>query len=473
VSCTHLGPEYEQPETASPQQWQEIDNSVVRQASGALMDWQEGDETLAQLKALLAKNNQDLQVAALNYARSRVQGRIADSANDPQVSLSGGVSRQRLSEHGVSSRFIGLSASGDQYDALVEALTSPYNVYSTGFDASWEPDLWGKVANQIRVAQANEMLASYEYDHLNLVLQTELMRLYTVLRTQQYILSSQRALLHNIKDQKALYQALYSGGLAGKANVLSLASQVLDIEQAIGSTLSQVHQLSNQLTLLVGEQPGKLTSLLDAPTDELTKFASLPLALPSEVLRQRPDIRSAEAKLRAATAAIGIAEADLYPQFSLSGNFGIEAVSSSTVSDWASRSWSLGSSFYLPVFNRGQLQRQVQLRELAQQQAAIQYQQQVLAAWTEVDTAIDEVNTRITQLAQKHEVLGIQQEQLSLLKAQRDSGLTSEQQWLHQQGQVLRTQMELAQATLAYNLSQLSLYKAVGGVTGATQDSTS
>ena len=462
--CVHVGKNDISPKVDMPQQWHTI-AGVNQQIPDVVMhDWQHDDQVLEKLKQMLKNNNYDLKIAALNYMKSRVQRRMSESDNEPQVGLSGSISRQRLSEDGATTRIIGISSTGEQRDALVQALTSPYNSFLVGFDASWEPDLWGKVANSVLAAEARETLSANEYKNIHLLLESELMRLYFELRTQQYIQQTLTHILTNLEAQKDLIDTLYHEGLIPKSQSITLAQQLILIENQIVASKAQTYQLANQLSLLVGKQPGELeTILFNSDNLTLTILSSLPLALPSEVLRNRPDVQAAEAQLRASTAMIGIAEADLYPRFTLTGNVGIETLSSSELSDWASRTWSIGPRFYLPIFNRNQLKRRVELTKLEQQQAAVQYQQKVLSAWSEVDNAINQVNASLTQLSNKNQQLELQKEQLNLASSEVETGLSDKLQWYNQQHQVFQMQLNVAQATLNYNLSQLSLYKSIGG----------
>ena len=463
--CTHVENNQLQPDIVVPEKWKNATNFTLQNNDIMLQKWQGDDPILAKLQTLLLNNNNDLQVAALNYARSRVSRKVAESQDQPQIGLGGAISRQRLSEDGATTRIIDISSSGEQREALIDALTSPYTVFSTGFDASWEPDLWGKVANKIRAAKAYEEVTINEYKSLNLLLQTELMRLYTELRTQQYRLQTLSTMLNNVKVQKELVDTLYHEGLTTRIQSIELAKQANLLEKQINVSENLVYLTANQLTLLVGEQPGKLNSILfDHDNVQLHVFSPLPLRLPSDVLRQRPDVKVAEAQLKASTAAIGIAQADLYPQFTLTGNISIEALSSNALSDWSSRSWQIGPRFYLPIFNRGQLKRQVELTKLEQQQAAIQYKQKILSAWTEVDSAINQITASATQLSQSNHDLALQQEQLDLIGTQVQEGLDNELPWYNQQNQVLNSRLEVAQATFNYNISQLALYKATGGL---------
>ena len=342
-------------------------------------------------------------------------------------------------------------------------MASPFTVYSTGFDASWEPDLWGKVANQIDAADAQQTIAESELADLRLSLTTELMRRYVQYRAQQAVLALQQQKLANLHTQLSIQEAWIAAGLGDESERLALEAQIHQLNGTLDGQRSEVHVLANQLSLLVGAQPGALTPLLEGPHDAFHEYVLSTLNVPSSVLSQRPDIRAAEAKVRAATAEIGIAEAALYPQFQLTGNVGIEALSSSAVSEWSSRNWQIGPGFYLPLFNRNQLHRQVEIKSITQQQTIVQYQQQVLSAWTEVDSAIEQANSAGRQLEQSQQALSRITQRLTLTKTDAEAGLSSELPVLMAQQQWLDAKVGHIQSQLNVTLSQLSVYKATGG----------
>ncbi|MBU2977780.1 efflux transporter outer membrane subunit [Alteromonas sp. C1M14] len=459
--CTRLGPDYAKPDVTMPMSWPSVETTAAQPGVPTLSQWRQDDGVLTQLYEMLEQNNHDLQVAALNFAASRLYQKQAASSGDPEVSFSGSVARQRLSEDGVSSRTISLFSTGDTQDSLIEALSSPYGVYSTGFDASWEPDLWGKVANQLRAADANAQMAEYELADLRLTLKTELTRQYLTLRAKQYMLSLRQQLLANLNAELAIHTVMVDSGVMSRQGLFAEQAQVKQVRILISALENEITQLQNSLSLLVGAQPGALSTLLDDNGVSLTVYDSPSLPLPSSILSHRPDVKATEEALKAATANIGLAEASLYPQFSLTGNAGVEALSSSTLSNWSSRTWTLGAGFYLPVFNRGVLHREVALTEITQQQAAIRFKQQVLKAWTEVDNAIRKVNRAREQYQLNQEALSLHEQQLTMVKAEYDAGVVNQLPLLAMENQFLTAQLDDIHSRLNYNLSQLMLYKAV------------
>ena len=257
--CTKLGPEYEKPEVLVPLTWPSLQSIDGQTQNQTVSRWLNDDKTLMTLHSMLEKHNQSLQVAALNFASSRIYRQVAGSGGEPEAGFSGSVKRQRLSEDGSMTRFIKLSSSGEQQDALIDALASPFTVYSTGFDASWEPDLWGKVANQIDAADAQQTIAKSELADLRLSLTTELMRRYVQYRALQAVLALQQQKLANLHTQLSIQEAWIAAGLGDESERLALEAQIHQLNGTLDGQRSEVHVLANQLSLLVGAQPGALT----------------------------------------------------------------------------------------------------------------------------------------------------------------------------------------------------------------------
>jgi NodT family efflux transporter outer membrane factor (OMF) lipoprotein len=192
-----------------------------------------------------------------------------------------------------------------------------------------------------------------------------------------------------MEDRLSIIQAQVEGGTADGLFLERQRADLAALKSQLPPLLAREAASGNQIALLVGEHPGALqTQLAPLSTDQPTPLPDLTLGLPSEVASRRPDIAAAEARLRAATAGIGVARAQLYPSIRLGARFGYESYQGSEFLSWGSHLWSVGPSLDLPLFDRGRRKTVVHLRELEQQEAAVAYQHTVLAAWKEIDDAI-------------------------------------------------------------------------------------
>ena len=196
--------------------------------------------------------------------------------------------------------------------------------------------------------------------------------------------------------------------------------------------------------------------------DARTALPDLALGLPSEVALRRPDIRAAEARLHSATANIGIAKANLYPSIRLGAKFGFESYLSGEFSDWGSRAWSVGPSLNLPIFDHGRRTATVQLRELQQQEAAVNYQKTVLKAWQEIDDALAAYSAEQQQAQELKARSDAASDAYQLVQARYDGGAIDYTAVLDSQRSYLQARRDLAanQGRLAARF--ITLNKALG-----------
>ncbi|WP_432696697.1 efflux transporter outer membrane subunit [Marinobacterium sp. YM272] len=473
AGCTTLGPDFETPQPDAPDAWSQwhsgdqatADLNVDKAASAELLWWREFDDPLLdQLQARLLANNPDLQSAALNFTRARLQQQIA-GAQGVELDASGSLGRQRISENSPSMRMAEISAPGNA-DQLIQRLAKPYTLYQAGFDASWEPDFWGRISRAVEAAEAEMQASAAELAEVRLTLSAELARAYFQRVSTEAQIDLLQSQIDLAGEQLELLQAQQAAGVITELPVERQLTKLRELNAGLPPLRSQSAALENALALLLGERPGALASQLepagnqqpDTPLDKPFK-----LGLPSELAQRRPDIQVAEARLHAAVAQIGVARADLYPRITLNAGFGVESYRDSAISEWASRHWSIGPGFYLPLFNQGRLRTRVQLSELAQQQAAIRYRKTVLAAWQEVDNALTAYSAELERYARLKQQKQSLSRQLELISANRDAGLTDSSAALQARAVLIGVERQLADSLARLNIQRVVVYKAVGG----------
>jgi NodT family efflux transporter outer membrane factor (OMF) lipoprotein len=230
------------------------------------------------------------------------------------------------------------------------------------------------------------------------------------------------------------------------------------------SVQSQEALAINQITLLCGLTPGTLNAELasDEARMDSQPLPDLRLGLPSDLARHRPDVEAAEARLHAATANIGIAVADLYPQITLGASFGLESVASSKFGDWGSRQWSAGPSLSIPIFDQGRRRSTIVLRELQQQEAAVAYQQVVLKAWHEVDDSISNYVAETRQANRIVERLRLSESDAQLAQARYANGLTTFLPVLSASTTLLDAKRDLSDSHARAQTALVAVYKSLG-----------
>ena len=394
AGCT-VGPEFVKPTPITPDDWTswraadaELRQPVNVESPIPTPWWTVfGDPLLNRLQERALRSSPDLQVAASRFAQARVQRTEVAAQQSPEIGLSGGVNRQRQSEYGSGTRMIDIL--GHDRKSLAEALSEPFTLYQAGFDASWELDFWGRVRRSIEAADAETENQKALLDLARMSLVSDVARSYFELRTTQTQIRLMRQDIEALENRLQLMEARVRGGVINHLDTERQRIELAANKAKLPALLAQEGAGINQIALLLGEPGRALRDELGAPApDSEITFPDLALGLPSEVARRRPDIRAAEARLHRTTANIGVAQADLYPSIRLGSRFGFESFLSGEFSNWGSRTWSIGPSLDLPLFDHGRRRSVVQLRELEQQEAAVNYQKTVLKAWQEIDDTL-------------------------------------------------------------------------------------
>jgi NodT family efflux transporter outer membrane factor (OMF) lipoprotein len=236
----------------------------------------------------------------------------------------------------------------------------------------------------------------------------------------------------------------------------SVSAQVPPLNQ-------QEAQLINALSLLLGAAPDSLREELSTPEASPTGMPAVPLGIPSELARRRPDIRSAEAKLHSATAQVGVAVSQLYPSITLTGSFGLQALEVSNLGSWSARQYAFGPSLSLPLFEGGRLRGTVELRKVQEQEAAINYQKTVLQAWHDVANALIAYSTELERWQRLNTAARANDEVLRIAMERYRNGIDPYLDVLTAQRALLQTQLQAAQSLTAVQSNLIQLYKALGG----------
>lgn len=477
AGCT-VGPDFEQPSVWSPASWFSRAKPVARGASEpvpAPVDtaWWTAfhDPVLTGLIDRAARANLDVRTATARVAQARAQRGVSTAAEYPQINGNSSATRQRLSRNGAASVFGGGAPGaaanglgGSQGGAIPSRGGIPaFDLFQGGLDASWELDLWGRVRRSIESADA-QLMASEEARRAALISTTaEVARSYLALRNTQAQLAIARANLATARESAGLTDARSRGGLATDLDVATARSQQENTAAALPLLEQQEAQGVNAIGLLLALPPAALAAELLPPRPVPPVPPTVPVGLPSELARRRPDIRQAEAQLHAATADIGVAEADFYPRITLTGSVSLQSSQIKTLFNVASGAYAFGPSLTIPIFDGARIRRTVELRQAQQQEAAIQYQRVVLQAFTEVDNALvayaAEQRRRVSLQAQATQA----RRALGLAQSRYRQGVSDFLEVLTAQRTVLAAEQQLAdsQATVSENL--VALYKALGG----------
>lgn len=367
----------------------------------------------------------------------------------PTVGVGASYSREANSENG---KFAALGAP-----------TDAKNFYQLAFDAAWEIDLWGRARRATEGANASLQSTIYEQEGARVTLAAEVGRVYLQMRGTQAQIDVAEQNLVVAKRLVRLAESRERNGIATRFETSSARAQAATISSLLPELSQRRHSLMNALALLLGQQPRTLDEQLQKSMPLPSLPRNVPVGLPSELARRRPDILRAEAQLHAATAAIGVAKADFYPRVGLRGRVGVEAFEFGDVDNWNSRAFSFGPTIYLPIFQGGRLTQRLKLNEASQKSAAIAYRKTVLNAWHEVDNALDAWGSQQRQHAEL--LVAVEQNREALRAAERgyEEGAADYLSVLAAQRNLLTSQTNLNASATTGTLTLVNLYKSLGG----------
>ena len=415
------------------------------------------DPILTDLERRVADSNLDVRTATIRLAQSRFQRGVTAAAQFPSINGDAKYTRELYSQNGIVSLLSGLLPPGSSFNP------GAINDYNVGFDASWELDLWGKVRRQIEAADAQvDQAADQRRDALVSSL-AELARDYIQLRGVQTQIKIASDNLKVDRDILQLVQERQQRGLQNGLDVENAAAQVESIRAQLPTLQQQESQYINALSLLLGEPPGALQSELRRPRLVSPAPPRVPLGIPSELARRRPDIRAAEAELHAATADIGVAVGAFYPSVQLNGTVGFDALDIRNLWKGSSLQYTVGPSLTLPIFAGGKLRSTLELREAQQQEAAITYHKTVLQAWHDVVNALVAYRLEQNRHARLRSQADHSRQALALARSRYSDGVTEFLSVLDAERSLLQAEQQHATSMTNVLLNLVQLFKALGG----------
>lgn len=453
AGCT-VGPDYRTPDTRTQEGWTGDAQRASGRQIGSLTNAGDADVRQwwsvfndAQLTRLIERadaGNLTLAQAQARVRQARAARTVSESGLFPQVSA--GVSGERSRTPG--SR--GQSASTD-------------NFFRAGFDATWELDVFGGIRRGVEAADADLLAAGFDVENTRVSLLSEVAATYLDLRGAQLQLEIARQNAEAQQRTLVLTQQRLDAGFVSALDVANARANATQTESQIPAYDAQVRASIYALSVLVGEPPATLL-------EELTPSAPLPalpaevaVGVPSDVLQRRPDIRQAEAALRAATARIGVAVADQFPRFSLTGSFGTQGRNAESLGTLAARAWSFGPAVSVPVFTGGRISGNIEQARALAEQATLAYRQSVLVALRDVETALANYSREQQRASALEESAQANKRAVELSLELYNAGRTDFLNVLSAQRQQYQTQAQLVQSRTQVATNLVALYKALGG----------
>jgi len=380
-----VGPDFTRPPAKISPTWLEASDQRVKTEPGEYRNWWRvfNDPVLDRLIDRAYKENLSLRVAGVRVLESRALLGIAVGELFPQTQqASGSLQYNRPSEHSSQSSLLG-SAPGS---------SSSIRFWQSqiGLGANWEIDFWGKFRRAVQAGNASWLASIANYDSALVSLTANVANSYILIRTFEKRIAIARENVETQKESLKIAEARYRYGTASQLDVDQAKTVLYNTEASIPPLEAQLRQTKNALSALLGLPPSHLTDELAGSSDIPVSPPVVILDIPADLLRRRPDIRNAELQAAAQCAQIGVAKAELYPAFSLTGSFGFVStdLGKSSLSDmfkWGSRNIQAGPSFQWNILNYGQITNNVRVQDARFQELLISYQNTVLTAQQEVE----------------------------------------------------------------------------------------
>lgn len=448
-----VGPNYRRPAVQIPENFRAPQPLPPAQAESlADLKWFEvfKDSKLQDLIRTALAQNYDLRTAVANVEAARANLGITRSNQYPNVTASGDVQLTRLSRDG----------SFPLPETFVPSQNRNWGQASLNL-LSFEVDIWGRLRRATESARASLLSAEENRKAVITTLVADVATDYFTLRELDYELAISRRTLSTREESLRLIQSRRGGGVATLLDLRQGEQLVYTASQTIPTTLQQIEQTENQITLLLAKNPGSIVRGPSFTEQEIPP--EVPAGLPSALLERRPDIRAAEQNLIAATANIGVAKAAYFPQISLSGLLGGQSTQLTSLFTGPHSAWSFVPQVTQPIFTAGRLKSNVRLAEAQQQSAMVQYQKTIQTAFTEASNALIAHERLRESRVEQEKLVAALRDRTRLAYVRYEGGVDTLLNALDADRDLFQAELSLAQIRLNELLSVVQLYKALGG----------
>ncbi len=447
VTSCKVGPDYVEPvleDGVIDEAFSALDDPSFTPDAADIADWWTvfNDPVLTSIIERAQEGNKDLKVALARVEEARVRVDIAKGARLPVLSLGGGA-----------------AISSNQFTRFETETVS-----SLKAEASWELDVFGRIARQIESDQAGFEASEEDVRDVQVSLLAEVARSYIAVRAFQMQLQSAEK---NLASQKTILELTRSRAANGISSDLDLArsmSLYAASEAALPPLRVGLEQAINLLGVLIGKNPTALQGELAAPGPIPVPPAEVTVGVPADLLRQRPDIRAAERRLAAQTARVGVATADLYPTFGIGGSLSVGNSAGGSLLGAGDTAYTVGPGIgNWTLFSGGRIRDLIKVEDLRVEQALLRYESTVLNALLEVETSLAAFTQQGDRVGALGRASSASTEALQLATGLYEQGLVDYEQLLDVQRDLLKQDIELFSAQGDAATSLVQLYRAMGG----------
>jgi len=384
-------------------------------------------------------NNTSIQLAAARLSQARALLRSADADRLPQIGVSAGASRGNL---------------------LTPGVATPVTVASVGASASWEPDLFGRLAKASNAASLDAQASAALLQSTRLLVQSDVAQAYFVLRA----LDDERALVRETvgayRDTLRLTERRYAAGDVAELDLARVRTEVAATESQALALDRRRAQLEHALAVLLGELPSGF-SLAEA--DWRGALPNVPPGIPSTVLTRRPDVSAAQSAMQAAQLRVGVARSAWFPDVALTANGGFASTDLGDLFKWSARSWGIGALLSLPLFDGGRREAGVQNANALWDAAAASYREQVLVAFQDVEDQLAALRLLADQAGAQTQAVDAAARATVLSNSRYRNGLVSQLELLDARRSELANRRQAVQVRAAQYQATVGLIRALGG----------
>jgi multidrug efflux system outer membrane protein len=452
AGCT-MGPNYHRPAVQTPNTFRSPAPTTTSDAASlADLKWWEvfKDEKLQELERTALAQNYDVRDAAARVEAARANLGITRSNQFPNLDANADISTTRISRNGSTPLPKSFVPSQDRtFGGATLSLLS------------FELDIWGRLRRATEAARANLLSAEENRKAVKITLVSEVASAYFSLRALDYQLEISQRTLATRRESLDLAKKRQAGGVATLLDLRQSEQLVYTAAETIPTLEQQIEQTENQISLLLGKNPGEVTR--GRSLTEQAMPPDVPAGLPSALLERRPDIRAAEQNLIAANAQIGVAKAAYFPQISLTGFLGGQGNQLSSLFSGPSAVWNFTPQLTQPIFTAGRLKSNVKLQEALRDSALVQYEKTIQTAFAEVSNALI-AHQRIRESRVQQELLvAALQDRTRLAYVRYRGGVDTLLNALDADRDLFQAELTLSQIRLNELDSVVQLYKALGG----------
>lgn len=440
LSGCNLTPEYQRPQTALPDTWIAASEKTAEKNAAVEATWWKGFKS-AELNKLVdtaVENNNDLLAALERIEQARASVKISGASLLPSADASGGT--------------------GWNYSDSSAGGSSKRGTVSGGASVSYEVDLFGRNRAGVDAAKANLRSTMYDRDALSLVVKGDVAKTYFQILNLRERMNLANNNLDNSRQVLRIVEARYNAGSASALDVARQKTSLSTAEAAVTALRNQAQLAENALSILLGRAPSNLQ--LKTKSLRAVNIPNIPVAQPSSVVEQRPDIRVAEENLIGANADIGAAKAAFFPTLNLTAG---ASFTKSPLSDPASSAASLAASVLAPIFRGGQLKGGVERAEARQRELVQNYHKTVLVSMREVEDALSAARAAKSREVSLAEAMQEARRAYNLSRDLYEAGAVDFQTMLDAERTVINAEDSHASVRLEVLNAAIDLYKAVGG----------